>query len=487
MTTALGIDVGTSGVKAVLLDEAGRVTAQAQAPLSVSRPKDGWSEQDPANWWRATNEAVRALPEARRRTVRAIGLSGQMHGATLLGAKDEVLRPAILWNDGRSAAQCEEIVRREPRTHEITGNAVFPGFTAPKLLWVADHEPDVFAATERVLLPKDYVRLLMTGVAASDMSDASGTSWLDVGARAWSDAMLSACGLTRGHMPDLFEGSGATGVLMPEVASDWGMESVPVAAGGGDNAAGAVGLGVARDGEAFLSLGTSGVLFVASSRFAPNPASGVHAFCHALPDTWHEMTVMLSAASCLDWAARLTRSPDVGALVAEAEATGEIGGPLLFLPYLSGERTPHNDPHARGVLFGLDHDAGPAAVGQAVMEGVALGLAQGLGALSAPEKTESFTVAGGGARSAWWGRVLAAALGRPLVYREGGEVGPALGAAKLAQLCLGGDPDAVLAPPEVTATVEPDPRDAERLAAKAERFAALYRQTADLMSAGENT
>ena len=475
----LGIDVGTSGVKAVLVDERGRVGSQATAPLDASRPQPGWSEQAPAHWWRATNEAVLALPAEGRRAVRAAGLSGQMHGATLLDAKDEVLRPAILWNDGRSAAQCEAVVAREPRTHEITGNAVFPGFTAPKLAWVEAHEPDVFARIAKVLLPKDYVRLLMTGDHATDLSDASGTSWLDVGARAWSDAMLAATGMTRAQVPELFEGSEATGTLLADVARGWGMDAVPVAAGGGDNAAGAVGLGVARPGEAFLSLGTSGVLFVASERFTPNPASGVHAFCHALPGRWHEMTVMLSAASCLEWASRLTgRTP--GALAEAAEAAGRMDGTALFLPYLSGERTPHNDPDARGALFGLDHDTGPAALGQAVLEGVALGLADGLAALHAPESVESFTVAGGGARSSYWGRILAAALGRPLVYREGGEVGPALGAAKLAMLAAGMDEAEVLAPPAETATMEPQADDIEVMDAKRERFGALYRQTRTL-------
>ena len=470
----LGIDIGTSGVKAVLADEMGRVAEQATAPLSVSRPRPDWSEQDPDDWWTATDAAVRGLSAEGRARVRAIGLSGQMHGATLLGADDAALRPAILWNDGRAAAQCEALAAREPRTHAITGNLVFPGFTAPKLMWVAEHEPDVFARVARVLLPKDFVRLRMTGGYATDMSDASGTSWLDVGARAWSGDMLAATGLTRDAMPALFEGSEATGDLRADVAAGWGMDRVPVAGGGGDNAAGAVGLGISKPGEAFLSLGTSGVLFVASDGFAPNPASGVHAFCHALAGRWHEMTVMLSAASCLDWAAKLTgRAP--GDLADAAAAEGDMSADLLFLPYLSGERTPHNDPGARGALFGIDHDTGAAAVGQAVLEGVAMGLADGLAALSDPGGVTSFTVAGGGARSAHWGRILAAALGRPLVYREGGEVGPALGAAKLAMLCAGLDEASVLAPPPETSVVAPRADDIDILAAKRARFDHLYR------------
>ena len=475
----LGLDVGTSGVKAVLSDEAGAVVAQHTAPLGAQRPRPGWSEQDPADWWRATQGAVLALDADARRAVRAVGLAGQMHGATLLDAQDRVLRPAILWNDGRSEAQCAELVRREPRTHAITGNAVFPGFTAPKLLWVAEHEPEVFAATARVLLPKDYVRMLMTGAAATDMSDASGTSWLDVGARAWSDDMLAATGLTRAAMPEAYEGSEATGTLLPEIAGAWGMEAVPVAAGGGDNAAGAIGAGVVSPGDAFLSLGTSGVIFAAGDGFAPNPERGVHAFCHALPGRWHEMTVMLSAAACVDWAARLVGAADAGGLVVLAEKARKASVPL-FLPYLSGERTPHNDATARGVLFGMDHDTGPAEIARAVLEGVALGFADGLGVLSDAGATTRLAVIGGGSRSTLWGRILASALDRPLGYHEGAEVGPAYGAARLAALSVGGDPERVLAAPPLLSVSEPDPAMVTSLAEKRDRFARLYAQTRDL-------
>ncbi|MBB4659934.1 xylulokinase [Parvularcula dongshanensis] len=481
----LGIDIGTSGVKVVVTNDDSDVIEQAVSPLPVSRPHPSWSEQDPADWWKATQEAVLQLSPDRRAKIEAVGLSGQMHGATLLGAGDEVLRPAILWNDGRSAAQCVELERREPKTREITGNAVFPGFTAPKLLWVAENEPEVFSKVEKVLLPKDYVRLLMTGTYGSDMSDASGTSWLDVGKRAWSPAMLEATGLTEAHMPELFEGSDATGTLLPEVAKAWGMNAVPVAGGGGDNAAGAVGVGVTGPGDAFMSLGTSGVLFLAGEAFSPNPDSGVHAFCHALPGRWHEMTVMLSAASCLDWAMRLTGTPDAGSLVAAAEKKGRLDASLLFLPYLSGERTPHNDPHARGVLFGLDHDSGTPEVAQAVLEGVALAFADGLNVLRDPGRVSEVTVIGGGARSSYWGRILSAALDRPLAYRRDADVGPAYGAAKLAQLCLGNaDADKVLAAPPVLSVVEPNKDDVAILAEKRERFSALYSTLKDSFPKG---
>jgi xylulokinase len=472
----LGIDIGTSSVKAVLVDEGGAVVDQASAPLPISRPHPGWSEQSPADWWEATNTAVVSLSAKLRHGVKAVGLSGQMHGATLLDAKDKALRPAILWNDGRSEAECAELEAAEPKSRKITGNIAMPGFTAPKLVWVRKHEPEIFAQTKTVLLPKDYVRLRMTGEKATDLSDAAGTLWVDVAKRKWSGAMLAATGLDESHMPKLCEGPDVTGKLRAELAEAWGMQRVPVVAGGGDNAAGAVGVGVIDPGDAFLSLGTSGVLFLAGSAFLPNPERAVHAFCHALPNRWHQMTVMLSAASCVDWAAQASGCADAGALLAKVEARGRLDGTEVFLPYLSGERTPHNDPHARGVLFGINHDTDAGAIGQAVLEGVAFGFADGLDALiEAGATVGQISVIGGGARSAWWGRVIAAALGRPLAYRDGSEVGPAYGAARLARLGVTGEAvEDVCAPPPVRAVIEPDDRDIERLAGKRAQFAHLY-------------
>ena len=339
----------------------------------------------------------------------------------------------------------------------------------------------MFARVRTVLLPKDAVRLRMTGDKASDLSDAAGTLWVDVGARVWSPRMLAATGLSESHMPRLHEGPEPTGQLRAEVAQAWGLARVPVVAGGGDNAAGAVGAGVVAAGDAFLSLGTSGVLFVAGATFLPNPARAVHAFCHALPGRWHQMAVMLSAASCVDWAARLGGVADAAALLAQVEARGRLDGPEIFLPYLSGERTPHNDPQARGVLFGLTHDSDAAAIGQAVLEGVAFGFADGLDALvEAGAAVGPISVIGGGARSAWWGRVLAAALQRPLVYREAGDVGPAYGAARLARLGVTGEAvEDVCTPPPVRGVVEPRAADVERLAGKRQRFGQLYQDLRD--------
>lgn len=472
----LGIDIGTSGVKAVVLDEAGGVAGQGVAALTVQRPHPLWSEQDPESWWRATIAAVQAIDPGVRRAVRGVGLAGQMHGATLLDAADRPLRPAILWNDGRSVAECAALEAAVPDLRAIAGNIAMPGFTAPKLCWVRDHEPDVFAQVATVLLPKDYVRLKMTGDKASDLSDSAGTLWLDVAARRWSGTLLDACGLTEAQMPRLFEGSAITGTLSAAVAELWGMPQVPVAAGGGDNAAGAVGVGVVRDGDALLSLGTSGVIFVATRDFRPNPARAVHAFCHALPGLWHQMAVHLSAASCIDWVARITGAAGAADLFARAEAAGPASGPELFLPYLSGERTPHNDAAVRGAFLRLDNDTDAGRLAQAVLEGVAFALADGVDVLrEAGTTVDRLAVIGGGARSSYWGRVIAAAMEVDLVYLQGGEVGPALGAARLAQLAVdGGDPATVCVAPPVSHVVSPEPALVAALAPKKAAFRQAY-------------
>ncbi len=363
----LGIDVGTSSVKCVLLDARDKVVAQSSAPLDLSRPQAGFAEQDPEGWWLATLRAVHDLPAAGRGAVRAVGLSGQMHGATLLDRHDRPLRPAILWNDGRSALECEELERRVPRARAITGNIVMPGFTAPKLLWVARHEPEVFERVASVLLPKDFVRLKLTGERITDMSDAAGTAWLDVGKRSWSEEMLAATGLSSSHMPRLVEGSAPAGTVLATVADQLQIPRVVVAGGAGDNAASAVGMGIISAGQAFLSLGTSGVLFVVTDQFRPNPDRAAHAFCHCLPGRWHQMSVMLSAASALDWVAALTRESDLPRLVAAAAARGLHRRSPFFLPYLSGERTPHNNPHSRGVFFGIDAQTSAADLTLAVL------------------------------------------------------------------------------------------------------------------------
>jgi xylulokinase len=388
----LGIDIGTSAVKVVALDDAQRVQAESSAALAVQRPAPLHSEQDPEDWWNATCKAILDLPERVRAQVDAIGLAGQMHGATLLDARGAVLRPAILWNDARSGAQCAALERALPKLVQITGNRAMPGFTAPKLLWVRDHEPDVFARVAKVLLPKDYVRWRLTGEYASDVSDAAGTLWLDTQARRWSSDALAACALREAQMPSVFEGCAVTGTLKPDVAAALGLRRVIVAAG------------VISTGQAMLSLGTSGVIFVADDRYRPNPASGVHLFCHALPERWHEMSVMLSAPGALDWAVGTLGFRDAAQLHELAQSRGAPCGTEFFLPYLTGERTPHNDPLAQGVFFGLTASTDRASLAQAVLEGVAFGLADGLLALKTTGcRIDTLTVIGGGARSTYWG------------------------------------------------------------------------------------
>lgn len=477
----LGIDLGTSELKVLLLDDAHRIVASVAEPLAVSRPRPLWSEQSPADWWQACDTAMQRLRSeqpAAMAAVRAIGPSGQMHGAVLLDRSDEVLRPAILWNDGRSAAQCAALEAAAPSLHRIAGNLAMPGFTAPKLLWVREHEPTVFARTVRVLLPKDWLRFVLTGEHVSEMSDASGTLWLDVARRCWSEELLAACGLDLRHMPRLVEGSAVSGMLRPALAQRWGLRAnVIVAGGGGDNAASAVGIGAVRPNQGFVSLGTSGVIFLASDRFRPNPGSAMHAFCHALPARWHQMSVMLSAASALRWARKLLGLQSEAALldrVAQLTPAERDRAPL-FLPYLSGERTPHNDPYAQGVLFGLAHDHDAAAIGYAVIEGVTFGLADGWTSLGAsPQDVKALAVVGGGARSALWTQMLASSLGVAMRVHEGGEAGGALGAARLAWLADGASEAGVCRGGAVVHEARPDPAESERLAPRFERFRALY-------------
>jgi xylulokinase len=474
----LGLDLGTSAVKATLIDDGQAVVGSASAALDVSRPQPGWSEQDPRDWIAAAEHAIGELRAARTRelaAVRGIGLSGQMHGATLLDERDEPLRACLLWNDTRAHAEAAAL-DRDPRFRAVTGNIVFPGFTAPKLEWVRRHEPRTFERVRRVLLPKDFLRLWLTGEHVSEMSDASGTSWLDTGARRWSAELLAAGELDERQMPSLVEGTAVSGTLRRELAARWGIGGrVVVAGGAGDNAAAACGLGAVSDGAAFVSLGTSGVLFAANGTYSPNPASAVHAFCHALPGTWHQMGVILSATDSLKWLATLTGSTP-------AELTAALGERLVppsrvaFLPYLGGERTPHNDANARGVFVGLGHETDRRALTQAVLEGVAFALCDSRDALhAAGTHIARLSAVGGGARSHYWLEVLATALGVPIDVPAAGDFGAAFGAARLGLIAAtGADPERVCTPPPVTETVEPSAAHAPAFAAARERYRALY-------------
>jgi xylulokinase len=478
--TYLGIDIGTSGVKALLIDAHGKVLGDATAPaVEPTRPRPGWSEQNPDDWWNATLAAIDKLQQSHAKSlaaVRGIGLSGHMHGATLLGEGDAVLRPAILWNDGRAAAECAEMEAALPALRSIAGNIAMPGFTAPKLAWVRKHQPEIFARIRKVLLPKAFVRLGLTGEHVEDMSDAAGTLWLDVARRDWSDELLALTGLTRAHMPRLVEGSAPSGQLKPDLAARWGMSNAVVVAGGaGDNAAAACGIGAIRPGEGFVSLGTSGVLFVSNDRFSPNTEGAVHAFCHAIPDTWHQMGVILSATDSLNWLARITgQSPSALSGAAEAQFAGP--GETMFLPYLSGERTPHNNAHARGAFVGLSQSTEPAQMAQAVMEGVAFAMRDCKRVLNAAGTSiDRLLAVGGGAKSALWLRLLATNLDMDIALPVDGDFGGALGAARLG-LCAAenASPSQVMTMPAVRAVIAPDAGLATAYADQYARYRALY-------------
>jgi xylulokinase len=440
----LGLDLGTSELKALLMAVDGAVLATAHAPLTWRQPHPGWAEQDAQDWWQATVFACAQLQASAPQAlagVRAIGLSGQMHGATLLDAAGHVLRPCMLWNDTRSAAQCEALTRDCPRLHEIAGNLAMPGFTAPKLLWVREHEPEIFERVATVLLPKDWLRLQLTGTKVSDMSDAAGTLWLDVARRDWSDAMLAATGLTRAHMPALVEGHEVSGQLTAKAARELGLTpGIAVVGGAGDNAASAIGIGAVNPGDSFVSLGTSGVLFSVTDRHRPNVGEAVHAFCHALPGVWHQMAVMLSAASALTWITRATGHASEGELLTKVAALGatERDAAPIFLPYLSGERTPHNDATASGVFVGLRNAHEAPHLAHAVIEGVSFGLRDGLDAMRrAGSRIDEVQLVGGGSRSPLWAQLLADVLQVRVLIGEASSVGGALGAARLAALGLG--------------------------------------------------
>lgn len=477
----LGIDIGTSELKALIINTHGEIVASQHATLSVQRPHPHWAEQDPERWWQACTDVLAGLrqqaPEAWS-AVRAIGLSGQMHGAVLLDADGKVLRPCILWNDTRSAAQCEVLRKCYPQMMAISGNMIMPGFTAPKLRWVAEQEPEIFSRIDKVLLPKDYLRWRLTGHFVSEPSDAAGTLWLDVAQRDWSDELLTITGLTRAQMPELVEGSAVSGRLRPTLASEWGLStSVSVAGGGGDNAASAVGVGAVNPGDAFISLGTSGVIFVVNDRLQADPQSGVHAFCHALPGRWHQMSVMLSAASCLRWLCNLLAVSESQLMEEMAQLTAEqLRQAPLFLPYLSGERTPHNDPDASGSFFNLRHETPRALLGYAVIEGVAFGLADGLAVLGdAQHHIQQCSLTGGGARSTLWAQLIADVLQLPMVTHPASASG-ALGAARLAWLVDGGSEQEVCLKPAVQARYQPNAARGEVLQQRLRLFRELYIQ-----------
>ena len=487
----LGLDLGTSAVKAVLVDDTQSVVASATAPLSTSRPFAGASEQAPEDWWRAAVETCARLRQAAPAawtSVKAVGLSGQMHGAVLLDAQGEVLRPAILWNDGRSVAQCRMLERAVPALAHVAGVHAMPGFTAPKLLWVREHEPDVFARIATVLLPKDHLRFRMTGVRVTDASDAAGTLWFDQAARTWSLPLVAASGLTPDQLPPVIEGTEPSATLRDDIADGLGLpRGIPVAGGGGDAAAGAVGIGAVEEGDAFVSLGTSGQVFTVTAWYDSDPAGVVHAFAHCVPGRWYRMGALLNGASCLAWVARLVGAVDLPALLDRVEAQTDASGSLLFLPYLTGERTPHDNADARGVFFGLDSETTPERLVRAVLEGVAFAVAEAAECLAKDEPlAEMLGVIGGGSKSRLWLRILASVLDRPLVRYAASDIGPAYGAARLARACVSRESvRETCGEPAAIDVVMPDPEWVERYRARGPRFRRLYRTLAAEFRAGD--
>lgn len=455
----LGLDLGTSAIKALLINEDQCVIASATAELTISRPMMGWSEQNPQDWCKATEKALADLKKSHSRQlarVQGIGLSGQMHGAVLLGENNQVLRPAILWNDTRSHMQAAKL-DADPQFRNITGNIVFPGFTAPKLVWVKENEPEIFAKVQKVLLPKDYLRLWLTGEHISDMSDSSGTSWLNTAERRWSQDLLAATDMDLTQMPDLVEGTDQAGRLLPQIAALLGLPNgVIIAGGGGDNAVSACGVGTVTANRAFISLGTSGVLFAANDQYRPNADSAVHSFCHVLPQTWHQMGVILSAADSLNWFAKINETT-------AADLTRELGdqlktpGNVRFLPYLSGERTPHNDALVRGSFVGLAHGNNRVDLTQSILEGVAFAIRDNFEALRAAGTTiQSATAIGGGSRSHYWLSAIATVLGIPIEKPQDGDYGAAFGAARLGMIAADNlDPVSVCTPPLTGQIIEP--------------------------------
>ncbi len=475
----LGLDCGTSGLKALLTDEGGEPIASAARTYSPDRPRAGWSEQNPDDWAVAMAGAIADLRNsagAALGALKAIGFSGQMHGAVLLDGADRPIRPAILHNDARAFLEAGELARAYPELARIVGVKPMPGFTGPKLKWIARNEPGNRRLVNTLLSPKDYLRLTLGGERASDMSDAAGTWLLDEARRGWSPQAFDACDAELAWAPPLFEGSAPAGRLRPEAADALGLpRGVLLAAGGGDAAVGAVGLGAIAPGEAFISLGTATQLIVTTDRYVSAPEKLVHAFAHALPNRWYAMAAMLNGAGALAFTGRLLgASPD--ALEREAAADYPGPGALLFLPYLSGERTPLDDPYARGVLFGMSEATSRADVARAVMEGVALTLVDARDCLAAAgARIERVALIGGGAKSALWTRMIAAATGFTVVRMKGGETGPAYGAARLARMAASGEsPEAVCLPPEIADITEPDPELAAKFAQARERFKRLY-------------
>lgn len=478
MSLHIGIDLGTSGIKAIILEDAARVLAVAAQPIAVSIPHVGWSEQNPDDWVTAAFACLDKLaadhPD-KMAAVRGIGLSGQMLSALVLGADLKPLRPAMLWNDQRAIAECAELLARVPDIGRRTNGTPDPGITAPKLLWLARHEPQVMRDARMLLLTKDYVRLALTGDLATDPTDAGGTELLDCATGTWDASLCAAAGWSPDHLPPVVASWAAAGALRPALARRWNMHAVPIATGAGDNMASTLGVGAARPGDAVLSVGTSGVACLVDDAFHPGPDYAILTSAHAAPDTYLSMGVVMSATASLDWVARIGGT-DAATLAAEAEAfaaQGRIADAPLFLPCLTGIRTPANQPGARGWITGLHPGVSRAMLGYATMEGVAFQFAQCVAAQRAVGvRPARFMAVGGGTRSTLWVRLLASALGHSIELPQGAETSGPAGAARLAAVATGAGFDLLAQPLPLGAVVDPDVALAALLAARRDSFEA---------------
>lgn len=478
----LGIDIGTSAVKFILVDAAQEVLASAEQALAPVQPKPLWSEDDPEKWWAAVTAGLDSLARDHAKAmsgVRGIGLSGQMHSAVLLDAADRPVRPAILWNDGRSTREAAELAELGLDLQCETGVLPMPGFTGPKFLWLKRHEPDAVKRTRSLLIAKDFIRLKLSGEKLTDVTDAAGAWLLDEEKRQWSTRALAACGIDVALLPRLVESRVAGAPLKDDLAKRWGLpRNVVIAAGAGDVAAGGIGVGVVNPGDGFVSLGTSAQVFLADTKHVPDPQRLVHAFCHALPDRWFRMAALLNGASPLAAFARWSGEADVATLLEEAEVNFKGPSYLLALPYLYGERTPLNDPLARAALVGMTSSTTRADLVQAILESVAFSLADGLDVLTSggEARPEALALIGGGARSAFWAKLIASALDVSLVRYDASDRGPAYGAARLARLAVTGEEGkAVVVPPPIKDVTRPDPHLRDAYAPRIEAFRSLYK------------
>jgi xylulokinase len=494
-TFSLGLDLGTSALKAVLLDARGVVVGQAESSVPISRPQPDWSEQDPQQWWAAAGRAMDDLraqcPQVWPHVV-CIGLAGQMHGAVTLDRHDRPIRPAILHNDGRAASESRLIAAAVPTVAQITGSRPMAGFTAPKLLWMSRHEAANFEAVDCVLSPKDYLGLRLTGLRVTDVSDAAGTLWFDVNRRRWSERMAAASGLSLTQLPPVLESGQAAGTVMPEVASRFGLRpGVVVAAGAGDTPASGIGIGAIEPGSAFVNLSTSASVVVVVNRPVLDAEASIHALCHALPGRYYQMGAMLSGASCLRWITRTTRVQSESTMLRmvdermarQADGLRHAQQAPIFLPYLSGERTPHNNVDASGVFFGLSHETDTVQMGYAAIEGVCFGLRDAMEAVvSTGTQIGALAVVGGGARSTYWTQLVASALRRPVHLVEGSDLSAAIGAARLGWLATGRAVDEVCAPLNMVSRYQPDEAMAEVLDQRYRQFRVLYQVLSPLFS-----